>query len=77
VPLFYGRVWLDDELQSIKGMSGGPIFAFQKDGNGLQRYWLIALQSRWLNQSHYIAACQVAALGEAIQLARAHTIAEL
>lgn len=38
-PLFYGRVILDDTINSIKGMSGGPIFAFHKNEEGEVRYF--------------------------------------
>jgi hypothetical protein len=66
-PLFYGRIILGNEITSIKGMSGGPIFAFKKNENGELRYWLTALQSRWLPQSHYIAACPTKLLGHFLE----------
>lgn len=67
VPLFYGRIGLDDGMTSIKGVSGGPIFALQQDKQDQVRYWVVALQSRWLNQSHHIAACPAKVLGEALR----------
>jgi hypothetical protein len=62
-PLFYGRIVLGEGISSIKGMSGGPLFAFSENERGELRYWLIALQSRWLPESHYIAACPTKLLG--------------
>ena len=67
VPLFYGRIGLGQGMTSIKGMSGGPIFGFHMDAQGQLRYWLIALQSRWLPNSHYIAACPTKVLGEVLE----------
>jgi hypothetical protein len=67
VPLFYGRIELGQGMTSIKGMSGGPIFAFQQDAQGQLRYWLIALQSHWLPRSHYIAACPTKILGDVLE----------
>ena len=67
VPLFYGRIGLGQGITSIKGMSGGPIFGFYMDAQGQLRYWLIALQSRWLPDSHYIAACPTKVLGEVLE----------
>jgi hypothetical protein len=67
VPLFYGRIGLGQGMTSIKGMSGGPIFAFFIGTQGQLRYWLIALQSRWLPDSHYIAACPTKILGEVLE----------
>lgn len=67
VPRFYGRVSLEGEISSIAGMSGGPIFAFQQDAEGQLRYWLVALQSSWLRNSHYIAGCPTRVLGQALE----------
>jgi hypothetical protein len=66
-PLFYGRIVLDEDISSIKGMSGGPVFAFHKGDKGDLRYWLIALQSRWLPKSHFIAACPTRLLGHLLE----------
>lgn len=62
-PLFYGRIILGEGMHSIKGMSGGPVFAFRKNEKGELRYWLIALQSRWLQKPRFIAACPTKLLG--------------
>jgi hypothetical protein len=62
-PLFYGRIGFDADITSIKGMSGGPILGFKKDIEGNLRYWVIGVQSLWLPESHYIAACPTSILG--------------
>jgi hypothetical protein len=66
-PLFYGQIVLGEGLESIAGMSGGPVFAFQKNEKGELRYWLTALQSRWLPEAHFIAACPTKLLGQFLE----------
>lgn len=66
-PLFYGQIELIGEINSIQGESGGPIFGCAKNEKGELRYWLIALQSRWLPMSQYIAGCPIRPLGIAIR----------
>jgi len=56
-PTFYGRIKLGNNLTTIKGMSGGPIFSFHQKENGELKYWLHALQSRWVSGTRNIAAC--------------------
>ncbi|MCK4605487.1 MAG: hypothetical protein KAU41_12495 [Deltaproteobacteria bacterium] len=67
VPLFYGRINLNESLSNIEGMSGGPIFGFYKNDKGELKYWLLALQSRWLPSSRYIMACPTKLLGEFLE----------
>jgi hypothetical protein len=64
--MFFGRITLDEEVNSIRGMSGGPIFGVHV-GEYETRYWLIAIQSKWLPESHYIAGCSAELLGDIIQ----------
>ena len=66
-PLFYGRISLLEGMTSIQGMSGGPVFAFRLNEKGELRYWLTALQSRWLPESHCIAACPTKLLGHFLE----------
>ena len=66
-PLFYGHIALGEGVGSIKGMSGGPILAFQQMDNGELRYWVTALQSTWLPSSHYIKACYTKLLGDMLE----------
>lgn len=67
IPLFYGCIVLGNALTSIKGMSGGPIFAFRKNAQGQLRYWLTALQSRWIPRLHYIVAYPTKLLGDTLE----------
>ena len=46
-------------LNSIVGMSGGPIFGFRRYPNGEQRYWVVALQSWWDPETRTIYGCPV------------------
>lgn len=65
LPLFYGKIKLHSNQRSVKGMSGGPIFAFEQV-NGQYRYWLKALQSSWLDQSEIVIGCPTTFLGNVI-----------
>lgn len=56
-PTLYGQIEIDGFISDIKGMSGGPIFSFKIDEDGKLRYWLCAVQSRWLDGKKLIAAC--------------------
>lgn len=67
---FYGRVDLSEKLTDLSGFSGGPILAFQ-DGPAGMRYWLHAVQSRWIptagKRHGLIAACYTTPLGELVE----------
>lgn len=56
-PTFYGHIHLDDNLTSIVGMSGGPLFSFKRTDSSELKYWLCAVQSRWIPSEKLIAAC--------------------
>lgn len=64
---FFGKVTLNCEQPTIEGMSGGPIFAFHANGNGVTRYWLAALQSGWRQSSRHIFGCLIKPFGEAVR----------
>jgi hypothetical protein len=58
---FYGRLlpFLDGEgyqPDSIKGMSGGPVFSVERDPDGSVRYRLFGIQSSWWSKSRVIRA---------------------
>ena len=65
-PMFYGRITLPAGMTDIKGLSGGPILAFDRDPQGNGRYWLVAVQSTWGRQSQCISACRVVRVAELI-----------
>jgi hypothetical protein len=58
---FYGRSLPflegdDYQPESIKGMSGGPVFSVERDPDGRVRYRLYGIQSTWWSQSRVIRA---------------------
>lgn len=55
---FIGQVVLPAGLQSLNGMSGGPIFGFNFEG-GRARYWVVAIQSSWIPSTRQIYACRL------------------
>lgn len=64
--LFYGEIIIG-EMESIKGISGAPIFTvYHNEEKNETRYFLTAIQSRWLPESHYIAAFPTYLLGRYI-----------
>ena len=66
VPTFYGKVDLGDDLQSIVGMSGGPVFSIQ-ESNGQIKYWLHALQSSWYRSERVVTAPLADVLGRILE----------
>jgi hypothetical protein len=58
-PWFIGRVGCATALPSIVGMSGGPIFGFKKGEDGMLRYWIVAVQSRWRESARITFGCPV------------------
>ena len=65
-PRWYGHVFLPPSFKSIKGISGGPIFAFKKLSDGNIGYWLVGIQSSWNRETKAIAACPANILGESL-----------
>ena len=43
-PTFFGRINLSDQLTTIVGLSGGPIFSLKESETGELKYWLHAMQ---------------------------------
>ncbi len=75
---FYSK--LDDDplgvIQSIEGMSGGPIFSCKREGDVL-RYRLLGIQSSWYKSDRITAGCPVATFAKAVEEAlRQHGIAD-
>ena len=50
--------------QSVKGMSGGPVFGFKRGEDSRLRYWVVAVQSGWSRSDRVIAACPIKVFGE-------------
>lgn len=59
-PRFVGQLSDNFPLQSVQGMSGGPILGFNF-GQPV-RYWIIALQSTWLPSRRITFACPLPTL---------------
>jgi hypothetical protein len=59
-PRFVGRIDQELPLNSVKGMSGGPIFGFSIGTE--TRYWVVALQSTWRPTSRTVYGCSLPAL---------------
>lgn len=64
---FYGRLRDGMQIKSIKGMSGGPIFAVGINDLGKKVYWLVAVQSCWDSKTKEIAGCLVRPIAEAVE----------
>lgn len=58
---FVGKIDRDNPIQSVKGMSGGPIFGFKIDGDDI-RYWVVALQSSWNPSTRIVYGCPLPTL---------------
>jgi hypothetical protein len=69
---FYGRILSvksnkGDDLQSVKGMSGGPLFSVGRVGDGKIGYRLDGIQVKWLPQQRIIKAEPINKVVEEIQ----------
>jgi hypothetical protein len=53
---FVGAIDPELGLMSLKGMSGGPIFGFNLDGE-FARYWVVAMQSAWNRSQNLVYGC--------------------
>ena len=58
-PRFVGRIKNMDNLDSIVGISGGPIFCFSDDG---KRYTIAAVQSRWDPKTKTVYATEISSI---------------
>jgi len=63
---FIGRLSRGCAIRDLKGMSGGPIYGFRRDGKGRLAYHVVALQSRWWNQSRTVFGCSVPLFAELV-----------
>lgn len=59
-----GRIHRDADIETIEGMSGGPIYGFRFDEQGGLRYHVVAVQSSWLAQQRIVFACPFAIFAE-------------
>ncbi len=61
---FFGRLDPGTGNQTVKGMSGGPIFGFRRNQNGQWTYHVAALQSWWDEKKRIIFGCSLPYFGE-------------
>lgn len=64
LPWFVGKI-IQTNIPSIVGMSGGPIMGIARTPEGV-KYWPVALQSGWYEQSRIILACPLPVFGTII-----------
>ena len=62
--MFVGRVAPEAKIDTIKGMSGGPIYGFRYDSSGRLLYHAVALQSLWRERSRIVFGCPVPVFAE-------------
>ena len=60
-PRFVGQID-HGTIESVVGMSGGPIFGFNIGEEGT-RFWLVALQSSWNPRTRVVYGCPIPVLG--------------
>lgn len=65
-PQFIGRI-RNQPLESIQGMSGGPIFGFKNNPDGQPKYWPVAIQSRWLRQRRIVIGTLISSVALEIE----------
>ena len=63
---FVGRIPDDCQIESVEGMSGGPIFGFARDSQGQLGYHVVAIQSAWRPGQRIVFGCSVPMVAEAI-----------
>jgi hypothetical protein len=61
-PRFIGKLAEDLPLSSVVGMSGGPIFGFRYGPP--TAYWVVAIQSSWLENQRVVFACPLPVLAK-------------
>ena len=58
-PQFVGKIFDNVTLKDMDGMSGGPIIGIAKAKDGKRRYWIVAIQSRWIRSKRIVFGCPV------------------
>ena len=62
---FHARIPSELPFESIVGMSGGPIFGINCDDP--MRYWIVAIQSSWLEAAKEVFGCPIQTIGGMIR----------
>ena len=58
-----------DVIDSIIGMSGGPVLGFQFNDDGSIRYWVVGIQSSWVKARRHTIVCPTLKFWPAMQSA--------
>jgi hypothetical protein len=58
---FIGQILDPNNPKNFVGMSGGPLLGFKQASNGLD-YWVIAIQSTWLEKDRVVFACPISVM---------------
>lgn len=61
-PMIYGVVASSAGVNSVKGMSGGPILGLKRNDDGTGRYWFIGVQSGWYPPERIVCASSLEAV---------------
>lgn len=62
--MFIGKIASEVKIDTIKGMSGGPIYGFRHDSRGRLLYHAVAVQSSWYPDSRLICGCPLTVFAE-------------
>ena len=55
------------DLESVVGMSGGPIIGIRHNSNGQLAYWPVAMQSRWLPDQRIVIGSLIAPMAADVE----------
>lgn len=66
-PQFVAKIAPRADLDSILGMSGGPILGFCKNADGQLAYWPVAIQSRWLKHKRIVIGTYIPPIAASIE----------
>jgi hypothetical protein len=65
---FIGHISPKIKIDNIDGMSGGPIYGFKKTDAGL-KYWVVAVQSGWIERRRITFGCPLTTIGGLMDVA--------
>lgn len=67
-PRFMGELLDSSKPASIVGMSGGPVIGFKRQSDGLD-YWVVAIQSKWLESKRITYGCPLPVVFQVLRAA--------
>ena len=63
---FVGVINRNEKISDIVGTSGGPILGIRMDADGRNRYWPVAIQSRWRRRSRIVVGTSIPIVAQRI-----------